>query len=311
MARLGLSLIWCEGEFLMRISFKIPVMALILIAVASSLCAQGLPVTAIDSSLRVEYLLGGLQNRFSPPDDTTVDRLKIDTNPQVAVLSGMVELSPIPVASGRLGGAISVWERSGSVSRPLDHRLDSGATLDWQAKPDFSQWEAAGLYHLWNAAGYRFSFTAGYRQEKWAFNGEPLGFAQGSLNDEYTSSIPFIGMQTSMLFPWWKARFEVLGSPFMSKRVINNFSGTLNGTPIGLQTDGSASSGGLIELQMEGSVGLSPTLFVGINACYTFQELYGESTVKSPAAPELVPVKYRLYTSESLFRVGFDVNILF
>jgi hypothetical protein len=296
----------------MRILFKIPVMVVTLIAVASSLCAQGLPAMSIDTSLRVEYLLGGLQSRYSPPADTTVDRLKIDLNPQVAVLSGMVEMFPIPLASGRLVGSISVWERSGAEARPLDHRLESGATVDWQAKPDFSQWEAAGLYHLWNASGYRFSLTAGYRQEKWAFNGEPIGSAQGSLNDEYTSSIPFFGMQTSMLFPWWKARFEVLGSPFMSKRVTNRFSGTLNGTtPMGLQTDGSASSGGLIEFQMEGSVGFSPTLFLGINACYTFQELYGASTVKSPAAPELAPVEYRLYTSESVFRIGFDVNILF
>ncbi len=106
------------------------------------------------------------------------------------------------------------------------------------------------------------------------FHGEPTGSSQGSLKDEYTSSIPFIGMQTSMLFPWWKARFEVLGSPFMSKRVINNFSGTLNdANAYRASTDGSATKGGLIELQMEGSVGLSPSLFVGANASYTFQTI--------------------------------------
>jgi hypothetical protein len=296
----------------MRIFSKMPVMVLTLLAAASSVCAQGFPSIAIDSSFRVEYLLGGLQSRYSPPSDETVDRLKIDVNAQVAVLSGVAEITPMPGVSGRLMGAISVWERSGSFARPRDHRVERADTIDWQAKPDFSQWEVAGLYHLWNAAGYRFSLTAGYRQEKWTFNGEPTGFAQGNLKDEYTSSVPFIGMQTSMLFPWWKARFEVLGSPFMSKRAINNFSGTLNdGTPIGLQTDGSASDGGLIEFQMEGSVGLSPSLFLGVNASYTFQELYGNSTVKSPVAPEVQPVQYRLYTSESIFRIGVDVNILF
>jgi hypothetical protein len=294
----------------MRISFKVPVMVSILLAAAISACAQGLPSIAIDSSFRVEYLVGGLQSRYSPPADPTIDRLKIDLNPQVAVLSGMVEMSPMPMASGRLLGSISVWERTGSEARPRDHRLDRADTIDWQAKPDFTQWEAAGLYHLWNAAGYRFSFTAGYRQEKWTFNGEPTGSAQGTLSDEYTSHIPFIGMQTSMFFPWWKARFEVLGSPFMSKQVTSSTSGTLNGS-IGFQTQGKANSGGMIELQMDGSVGLSPVLFLGINACYTYQELYGTSTVRSQASPELVPVEYRLYTSESMFRIGFDVNVLF
>jgi hypothetical protein len=294
----------------MRISLKIPMIVSILLAVAISACAQGLPSIAIDSSFRVEYLLGGLQSRYSPPADPTIDRLKIDLNPQVAVLSGMVEMSPMPVASGRLLGSISVWERTGSAARPRDHWLERGDTLDWQAKPDFTQWEAAGLYHLWNTAGYRFSLTAGYRQEKWTFNGEPTGSGQGTLNDEYTSHIPFIGMQTSMFFPWWKARFEVLGSPFMSKQVMNSSSGTLNdGTTIGFQTQGKANSGGLIEFQMDGSVGLSSALFLGINACYTYQELYGTSTVRSQAAP--APVEYRLYTSESMFRIGFDVNFLF
>jgi hypothetical protein len=295
----------------MRISFKIPVMVLILFAATSALYAQGLPAISIDSSFRLEYLLGSLQNRYSPPNDVTVDRLKIDPSPQVALLSGVVEMTPVPFASGRLAGSVSVWEQSGSLARPRDHRLESGNTIDWQAKPDFSQWEAAGLYHLWNTAGYRFSLTAGYRQERWKFNGEPTGFAQGSLKDEYTSYIPFIGMQTSMLFPWWKARFEILGSPFMNKRVLNSFSGTLNGTPIGFDTDGSAKSGGLIEFQMEGSVGLSPTLFMGLNFSYTYQELYGTSTVKSVVVPDLSPIEYRLFTTESLFRIGFDVNYVF
>jgi hypothetical protein len=116
-------------------------------------------------------------------------------------------------------------------------------------KPDFSSWEAAGLYHLWSGGGYRFSFTAGYRQQTWDYQGSPSSGAQDSpLHDSFSSRIPFIGMQTAMFFPSWKARFEVL-PPFMNMSVSNAIQ-----QGVFLSIRGQPLPGGLIELQMVGTL---------------------------------------------------------
>ena len=59
-------------------------------------------------------------------------------------------------------------------------------------KPTFWSWEAAGLYHLSNEGGYRFSLVAGYRQELWRYlttNGQD---ENSYLRDEFVSQSPFL-----------------------------------------------------------------------------------------------------------------------
>jgi hypothetical protein len=318
----------------MRISFKMPVMALILLAFASCVYGQCYPAIGIDSSFRVEYLLGSLTNHLSDPNNlqlrnlitnltnevptshsyVNTSPLRLDSVPELLALSGVVEASPYPRLSVRLAGSIGVAKRrvQNQQANNLNEIYQETPTSEFNNNilsesqlyqavqtvsrdntPDFGSWEVAGLYHFWNAAGYRYSLTAGYRYEKWTLHG-------GSLHNEYRSSIPFIGMQTAMLFPWWKARFELLGSPFMNRHIESRM-----GTAF--RADGNAGKGGLIEFQMEGSVGLRPSLFLGVNACYSYQEVYGNATAKFGSLSS----DYRLYSSESLFRVGFDVNYLF
>jgi hypothetical protein len=297
----------------MRISFKTPVILFVLLVVASSLHAQDFPRIAVDSSFRVEYLLGQQFNRYQDPTNPAyqatrflvpaANELKIDLNPQFMVLSGMVELTPVPVASGRLAGCLSVWEKSIPTQRVV--HPTGGDTYPWTTTPDFGSWEAAGLLNLWNAEGYRFSVTAGYRNEKWVWNGDPQRPQDGSLVDEFTSSIPFIGLQTSMVYPWWKARFELIGSPFMNRTVQ-----TTQGRSF--TAHGSANRGGLVELQIEGSIGVSRSVYLGVNALYSFQEVYGTATVTFPlltTAPN--GASYNLYMSQTIWRTGMDINILF
>ena len=99
--------------------------------------------------------------------------------------------------------------------------ITSGSDLvEIDARPSFSGWEAAGLFHLWNDGGYRFSFTAGYREEFWGAQGEGVGLFTGvssSVREDFSSRGPFLGLQTAVFFPWWKARFEVIGSPWITK----------------------------------------------------------------------------------------------
>lgn len=295
---------------MMRIAFKIPVVVLILVTCASSCYAEDYPGIRIDSSFRVEYLFGRLNNRLSDPTNPVYQvipdflPLRLDLLSRMAVLTGFVEISPYPVISGRLVGSVSVAEGTFPVRRLIDVTAiinQTGNWARWEVKPDLDTWEVAGLYHLWNAAGYRFSFTAGYRSERWLFHGEPTVAGIGTLRDEYSSSIPFIGLQTSMLFPWWKARFEVLGSPFMNRKATID-----NGA---FRAQGNGTNGGLLEFQMEGSVGLTPSLFLGINACYSYQELYGNSTASFRDLGG--NTTFTLYTTADLLRIGFDINVLF
>ncbi len=129
-----LSSIWCEGGLFNAHFFQDTGNG------ADPACGcyfglrSGLASMAIDSSFRVEYLLAGLQNRYSPHADA-VDRLKIDPNAQVAVLTGVAEITPFPCGFRTLVGSISVWERSGSFARPRDHRLPNKASFSSQPPP--------------------------------------------------------------------------------------------------------------------------------------------------------------------------------
>ena len=174
-------------------------------------------------------------------------------------------------------------------------------------KPDFSSWEAAGLYHLWSGGGYRFSLTAGYRQDTWDYQGTPSnGTPDSPLHDSFSAHIPFIGLQTAMFFPSWKARFEVLGSPFMNVGVSN----ALQQGAFALQFDGNLYRGGLVELQMAGDVNLTPSVLVGLYGRYAYQELYGSLSGTGEAAG-LGPSPYSVFLGQSFGTLGLDVTVIF
>jgi hypothetical protein len=172
--------------------------------------------------------------------------------------------------------------------------------------PGFKHWEAAGLIHLWNGGGYRFSIVGGYRKEYWAFEGTPSADqpANSSSSDRITSEIPFIALQTAMFFPWWKARFEVLGSPFMSKRIATEFR---SGTTFKVNYDGVVDHGGLIEVELEGTASITSRIRLGAYARYSFQELYGESTRSSPTGFS----RHELFAGENVAITGLNLTLAF
>ncbi len=245
----------------MRTYVKALVVLSLLVLAVGPLQAQTLPwAMGVDSSLRLELLVGSQSVGEASAPVNQLDRFKFIMCPSMPVLSGTVELSPVPWASGRLAGSLSIMEPSrelylsvGDATGPLSGR--------WNVRPHYSSWEAAGLFHFWNAGGYRFSGTAGYRGSSWNYYGQNSTDAPN--RDVFESRIPFIGLQTAMNFPLWKARFEVLGSPFMSQVVRNTLrQDASNSGQFHLKSD----RGGMIEFQMEGTVGLCANILCGLSA---------------------------------------------
>jgi len=282
------------------------VVLFILAGVTSTVEAESLPWNiGVDSSFRIEYLFGRQILRQLDPIFTGVDRFVNDYDPRVPVLAGTIEITPLPVISGRLTGSISVLERSGAQVRSATGPLFPGG--EWDVKLNFSSWEAAGLFHLWSGGGYRYSLTAGYRQQTWDYQGVPSnGVPNSPLHNSFSSRIPFIGMQTSMFFPSWKARFEVLGSPFMNLAVSNALQ--LGG--FARQLDGNLYRGGLVELEMAGDVNLAANVFVGLYGRYSYQELYGSLSGIGPETG-IVPNPYSVFMGQSVGTVGLDVTVVF
>jgi hypothetical protein len=290
------------------------VILFILVAAVSPVEAETLPWNIqVDSSFRAEFLFGHQILRHLDPSDPAKTRFVATYDPRVTVLAGTIEITPFPAISGRLAGSISVVENTGAQVRTVDTVIAQLAPFlptdkwEWDVKPNFSSWEAAGLYHLWSGGGYRFSFTAGYRQDTWDYQGSPSNGAPDSpLHDSFSSHIPFIGLQTAMFFPSWKARFEVLGSPFMNMSVSN----ALQRGAFGLQFDGNLYRGGLVELQMSGDVGLSANVLVGLYGRYSYQELNGLSS-GTGAAAGLGPSPYTVFVGGTFGTVGVDVTVIF
>ena len=158
------------GEWILRNFTALSLLAvLVLIASVTAVEAQVTPYGIIDSSFRVEFLFGNQKLRYANAESTSFGRASFD--PRVPLLAGMIEVSPFPSVSGRFAGAISILEKSGSVSRTTG----SSDIIRWDVEPDVGSWELAGLYHLWNGGGYRYSLTAGYRREEWKYRGESVG----------------------------------------------------------------------------------------------------------------------------------------
>jgi len=284
-------------------ALKALVVAFVLSTCAASVQAQALlRDIGIDSSLRVAYLLGRQVYRYNEARGGGFDRWRMDYGTQLPMLSGMFELSPIRLVSARLAGSISVLEKN----THFNHTMADPAPSVWSVLPGFKHWEAAGLIHLWNGGGYRFSVVGGYRKEYWTFEGTPSADqpANSSSSDRITAEIPFVALQTAMFFPWWKARFEVLGSPFMSKRILTEFR---YGTGVTFDYDGRVDHGGLIEVELEGTASITSRIRLGAYARYSFQELYGESTRSTPAGF----TRHELFAGENVAVTGLNLTLAF
>jgi hypothetical protein len=286
------------SRFLVK-SLLVPLIVLVFSPCAP---AEVLPLgMRVDTSLRLGMLFGRQLFQYNNLPEAEFERFRMEFGPRLPILSGMCELTPVPSISGRLAGSISVLETDMTVFQAM---VDPEPTL-WDVKPEFGYWEVAGLYHLWQGGGYRFSLVAGYRQEYWRYRGEPAGgqVPGSSLRDRFTSYIPFLAMQTSMWFPWWKTRFEILASPFVSQ----NVSAIVQDGAMLVEYAGNADSGGLIELEVEGTANLTSRVRLGLYGRYSYQELYGEYTradvVESPSR--------RLYIYENLAAVGLNMTLLF
>ncbi len=267
-------------------------------------CAQGCPLNlTLDSSFRMEFLFGtqAIRDR-TPPQD--IERFRIDSNFRLPVIAGNVEMTPFVFLSGRLAGLTSVLEQQGTIDlSAADFDIQVAERRVINAKPSFSGWEAAGLFHLWNDGGYRFSVTAGYREEYWKLEGESL--AQTSfLSENFQTRVPFLGLQTAVFFPWWKARFELIGSRWMTKIV----SGSLTNSFLA-QYEAKATGGGLLELQVEGTASITQNIFAGLHSRYTFQEAFGEFIRKGNLRPPDLPLE--LYMDDSFLLVGVDLTVAF
>jgi hypothetical protein len=297
------------GEWILRNFAALSLLAvMVLIASVTAVEAQATPAGIVDSSFRVEYLFGNQSLRYSDAKSPSFSHFRADFDPRVPLLAGMIEVSPFPSVSGRFAGTISVWEKSGSVSRATgfaDGTTSTVPAMRWDVDPDVGSWEFAGLYHLWNGGGYRYSFTAGYRREEWKYRGESVGnIPNATFRDDMTSQIPFIGLQTAMFFPLWKARFEVLGSAFMNKKVASRLQ--LGQSFIDYQ--GTINQGGLLEFQMEGNVSVTQYVWCGLHARYAYQELRGEVTAVSSSSQTS---SHDLTTTDNYFTIGLDLTVVF
>lgn len=287
------------------VTFKPLLILAMLLAATSGVCAQTLPGgMGVDSSLRIQYVFGEQLLRSVESPVSPTDIFSVQYNPRVPVLAGTVEFSPASLVSARIGGSVSVLESDATSNRAVSTDTNP---LDWRTRPEFWSWEAGALFHLSGGGGYRFSLTTGYRQERWQFRG-PASEGSSRLNDIFTYFTPYIGMQTSMALPWWRAKFEVLGSPFMSVRASNS----LNKDGVSVYKEVEGNEGGLVEFRMEGTVGMTAACWVGLFASYSYQELYCEPvSVSSPAPPPETDKLTRYYTRENRAVVGLTANLVF
>jgi hypothetical protein len=288
--------------------FTLRVCLLVLIVVSMSLPARGqvLPWNiGVDSAFGLEYLFGRQDLRYNDPPLSPFRFFRAEWDPRVPVFTGMVELTPFPFASGRVAGALSVGKNSVPVYRAT---AVAPGPFKWNLRGDYTSWEAAGLCHLWNAGGYRFSITAGYRRELWVYDGEPAGLQSpdSGLRNEFLSNIPFLGLQTAMHFPWWKARFEVQGSWFMQKK----FSNRVRQDAAVEVYEGKGNTGGVIQLQMEGTAHLTPNVLFGLQARYSYTEFYGDAMV-STSFLGAESSGYEFYLGENFCAFGLNLTLLF
>ncbi len=287
----------------MRVLSKTLVAGLVLCVWVGSVQAQELPVNiGVDSSLRAGFLFGRNMVLYKDPLKTGYKYWRMEFGPQLPLLSGSFELSPFQRLSARIDGSISVIATAGAfhfnAEEPIRHTFD--------VTPGFKHWEAAGLYHLWTGGGYRFSLVGGFRQEFWKFvsDEDPVGpVTNARFNQDHTSNIPFLGLQTAVFFPWWKARFEFRAAPFMAKAIAAQVIVDQNQ----VSYRGRADEGGLVEFEVEGTVALAANLRVGLHGRYSYSELYGESERNNGTTIHIQSV----IAQESFGLVGLNLTFVF
>lgn len=300
----------------MRVKLRLLMMLVVLAISASTVQAQLLDLlptlrlpfdVGIDSSGRVAYVFAHQALRYMDEERPPYDKWKTDFNPHTPVLSGVVEVSPASWFSGRLAGSFSVLAFEEGITRatglPEATNLE---TYEWRSHPYYRDWEAAGLYHLYGGGGYRFSVTAGARHETWIFRGIMRDEDASMLRDELTTYFPFIGLQTSMYMPWWKARFEVIASPYARTQVIHQ----MRRGEFFLDHDGFGKKGGYLEFRAEGSMHVNSRMLLGVYAAYRYHELYGTVAVKSNAIG-FDASSYDFYMEQSVMSIGLNATLVF
>ncbi|MHB8204197.1 MAG: hypothetical protein ACYDHG_10925 [Desulfomonilaceae bacterium] len=319
----------------------VTIIAAILLCVTCAtlpLQAQWLPRNfSADSSFRVEYLLGtqtlgqykNTSLTYIPepiitssiPYPNPIEQLRIDFSNSQLALDGVVEITPRPALSARVRGSASVFnadrsftlETGPSPVNPNSPGPYGWAELSTTIRPQFWLWEAAGLYNLSYENVYRYSIVAGYRQESWKYRTSNSQANSPYLSDVFGAQIPFLGLQTVMFCPSWKARFEVLGSAFMSKNVAH----TARDQQYYMQVDGTLTNGGFLEFQVEGNINVTPSAWMGIYSQYTYEGLKGELTGVSASGtngvpdPNYVPTPYNFYTLKNIWIIGLNCNFVF
>ncbi|MGC8660024.1 MAG: hypothetical protein ACP5U1_13220 [Desulfomonilaceae bacterium] len=294
-----------------RLVLTIPVIILCVTCTTLPLRAQWLPRNfTADTSLRAEYLLGTQtlasynNNILNTPNPLQL--LRTDFKDNLFVLDGVAEVTPsrTPSLSGRARGSVSIFNPTKTIILPQG---PGGTELSSPITPKFWFWEAAGLYNFYENI-YRYSLVGGYRQDTWSYPSSNQG-TSSYFQQSFVSQIPFIGLQTLMCCPTWKARFEILGSLFEARKVC--FSARDQAAT--MQLDGNLSEGGFLELQAEGNVNISPVTWAGLYVQYTYESLRGQLTGVSPVATgtSYVPTPYNYYTLRNIWILGLNCNVHF
>jgi hypothetical protein len=238
-----------------------------------------------DVRVRGEYLFGNQTIRpFRDVEDYggtgnggpyPSDRYRFALNPRFPVTSAEIEVSNWSPISVRGAACVSPLKTKTSETRSLNAQADEAfSSNSWEINRSFYAWEVAGLYHAWVGGGYRFSILAGYRREEW-FNKSENDSDQvwnAALEDRLWSHMPFMGLQTSMAFPGWMARFEFIGSPFMKKHA----EGFWRENSSFVRYRGKATSGGGMIVRVSGTANVTPALSLGIDGQFSYQELQGD-----------------------------------
>jgi hypothetical protein len=281
----------------------------------SSSLAQGLPLgLVVDSSCQIDFLFGqqtfGRQRRWNLEAWTgNIESLRLDLTPRLPVVDAMVELGSYRSFSARLRGISSFLESDSWTKVGKGPGRDQQQVKEFEArlKPEMRAWEAAGLYHLSWGGPYRFSIVGGYRQEYWKFLLQEAHFGGEAMYYKHTSRVPFFGLQTSMSFPWWKARMEVIGSPFMTK-LVYFYAKTSDHF---MRVDGTWRDGGLLEVNVDGSMYVSPSVTLGLSLRYCYEELRGEVNGERNDSSDGRVRPYDYYTVQNLAYVGFIAGVIF
>lgn len=285
----------------------VPLLTLVSAAV-SCLHAQVIPSNlSVNASMRMECLFATHSVGDAYPPGEESERFGLDFDFKLPVILGEVEVSSAFPVAARLLGYTSVWESSGSISRaPPDQEPLAPPELRLNAKPRFSGWETAALYHLWQGSGHTYSIGVGYRQEYWRLIGEGVGIGnrESQSEDKVLSSGPFVSLRTAMALPGWHARFELLASKFMNRTI----DGVVIRPDFSSGYEAKANGGGFLEAQVRGLSQFSQRFLLGLYASYTMQEFSGNFSTKMN---ERIRGTYDAHLTENRLILGLDITVFF